>query len=134
MITTHPAYPELLKISKEQNKKIHIVLAETLENLRTEAAIASKKPLDDFSLTELTKDIHFYPDLHGESLKRARVPVRLVLTHLELELGNRSPLADPDMRGSIVGLALDSGLNDLAKKFNITLEVRAFIRQQGSSY
>lgn len=68
MITTHPAYPELLKISKEQNKKIHIVLAETLENLRTEAATARKKPLNDFSLTELTKDIHFYPDLHGELL------------------------------------------------------------------
>jgi hypothetical protein len=27
------------------------------------------------------------------------------------------------MRGSFVGLALDRGLNDLAKKFNVTLEV-----------
>ena len=27
------------------------------------------------------------------------------------------------MRGSFVGLSLDSGLNDLAKKFNVTLEV-----------
>ena len=31
------------------------------------------------------------------------------------------------MRGSFVGLTLDSGLNDLAKKFNVTLEVRFLI-------
>jgi hypothetical protein len=28
------------------------------------------------------------------------------------------------MRGSFVGLSLDSSLNDLALKFNVTLEVR----------
>jgi ribulose kinase len=36
--------------------------------------------------------------------------------------GNRSPLADPKMRGSIVGLSLDSSISDLALKFNVTLE------------
>ena len=53
------------------------------------------------TLTHLTKDLHFYPDLHG----------------------NRSPLADPKMRGMISGLALDDHLTDLAAKFNVTLEV-----------
>ena len=37
--------------------------------------------------------------------------------------GNRSPLADPRMKGMITGLALDDHLTDLAAKFNVTLEV-----------
>jgi ribulose kinase len=37
--------------------------------------------------------------------------------------GNRSPLADPKMRGMIMGLTLDDGISDLAAKFNVTLEV-----------
>lgn len=37
--------------------------------------------------------------------------------------GNRSPLADPTMRGMFMGLTLDSGVGDLAMKFHVTLEV-----------
>ncbi|QRV96535.1 FGGY-family carbohydrate kinase [Ceratobasidium sp. AG-Ba] len=95
VLTTHPAYPRLQSLAKEQQKSVHVLLAEQLETLRQEAGVES--------LVELTKDIHFYPDLHG----------------------NRSPLADPQMRGSIVGLKLDSGLSDLALKFNVTLEAIA---------
>ncbi|CEL54104.1 putative sugar kinase YDR109C OS=Saccharomyces cerevisiae (strain ATCC 204508 / S288c) GN=YDR109C PE=1 SV=1 [Rhizoctonia solani AG-1 IB] len=95
VLTTHAAYPRLQILAKEQQKSVHIVLAEQLEALRLEAGADS--------LVELTKDVHFYPDLHG----------------------NRSPLADPQMRGSIVGLKLDSGLGDLALKFNVTLEAIA---------
>jgi ribulose kinase len=40
-----------------------------------------------------------------------------------MEHGNRSPLADPKMKGMITGLTLDDGLSDLAAKFNVTLEV-----------
>lgn len=43
-----------------------MILADLLEQLRVEEAVASKKAVDNFSLTELTKDLHFYPDLHGE--------------------------------------------------------------------
>ncbi|KAJ8085994.1 hypothetical protein PM082_004813 [Marasmius tenuissimus] len=92
MITTHPAYPRLVNLGKEQNKNIHAVLYDILQNLKKEAGVES--------LTELTKDMHFYPDLHG----------------------NRSPIADPKMRGSFVGLTLDSGLTDLAHKYHLTLE------------
>lgn len=44
--------------------------------------------------------------------------------------GNRSPLADPRMRGSITGLALDSSLADLALRFNVTLEAIALQTRQ----
>ena len=40
-------------------------------------------------------------------------------------IGNRSPLSDSRMRGSIVGLSLDSSLSDLALKFNVALEAIA---------
>ncbi|EEB97918.1 hypothetical protein MPER_02666, partial [Moniliophthora perniciosa FA553] len=66
-----------------------------MRNLKKEAKVDT--------LTELTKDMHFYPDLHG----------------------NRSPIADPRMRGSFVGLTLDDGLHDLARKYYLTLEAIA---------
>jgi len=103
VIKTHSAYPELQSIAENTGKNIHIVLAETLEWLRVQAATARGKDVKTFSLTELTKDLHFYPDLHG----------------------NRSPLADSRMRGSFVGLSLDNSVNDLALKFNVTLEAIA---------
>jgi ribulose kinase len=42
--------------------------------------------------------------------------------------GNRSPLADVKMKGMFTGLTLDSGVNDLAVKFHVTLEVGLFWR------
>ncbi|TDL29142.1 Pentulose kinase [Rickenella mellea] len=95
MITTHPAYPKLVERAKNENTNIHNVLADQLNHLRKEAGVEN--------LTELTKDMHIYPDLHG----------------------NRSPIADPRMRGAITGLTLDHGLSDLARKFNVTLEAIA---------
>ncbi|THH11285.1 hypothetical protein EW145_g762 [Phellinidium pouzarii] len=95
MITTHSAYPQLLELAEKENTSIHLVLANQLEKLRQEKGVET--------LTELTKDLHFYPDLHG----------------------NRSPIADPSMKGSIMGLTLDSSLHDLARKFHLTLEAIA---------
>lgn len=93
VITTHPAYPKLQEEVKKQGVSSYEVLGRRLEEMqkRTEAPTP----------THLTKDLHFYPDLHG----------------------NRSPLADPKMKGMITGLELDESLDDLAKKFNVTLEV-----------
>ncbi|KAJ3496368.1 hypothetical protein NLJ89_g10495 [Agrocybe chaxingu] len=91
ILTTHPAHPELVELGKKVQKPIHSILEERLEKLRMESGVAT--------LTELTKDLHLYPDLHG----------------------NRSPIADPRMRGSIVGLELSNSLNDLAKKYHATL-------------
>ncbi|KAG8754441.1 hypothetical protein FRC14_005077 [Serendipita sp. 396] len=95
MITTHPAYSEAKGLAEATQKPIHTLLAETLQRLQEEAGVSSS--------TRLTKDLHIYPDLHG----------------------NRSPLSDSSMRGSISGLSLDSSLSDLAMKFSVTLEAIA---------
>ncbi|KAJ7638433.1 Pentulose kinase [Roridomyces roridus] len=92
ILTTHPAYPTLVERGKEQGKNIFVILEELLSTLQTQEGVATP--------TELLKDVHMYPDFHG----------------------NRSPTADPRMRGSISGLALDSTLNDLARKYYLTLE------------
>ncbi|CAH0692211.1 unnamed protein product [Chilo suppressalis] len=54
--------------------------------------------LSDMSL--LTKDFHVWPDFHG----------------------NRSPLADPTMRGMIVGLSINSSEENLALLYLATLQ------------
>ncbi|KAF8351030.1 FGGY family of carbohydrate kinase [Amanita rubescens] len=92
ILTTHPAYPQLVEQSKREDKPIHSVLEDILQRLRTERGVNSN--------VELTKDVQFYPDFHG----------------------NRSPVADSRMRGSIVGLDLDTSVADLARKYALTLE------------
>ncbi|EKD04731.1 hypothetical protein A1Q2_00961 [Trichosporon asahii var. asahii CBS 8904] len=95
VITTHPAYPKLKEEAKKQGVSQYEVLGHRLEEMQERAGAPT--------LTHLTKDLHFYPDLHG----------------------NRSPLADPKMKGMITGLELDDSLDDLAEKFNVTLEAIA---------
>ena len=58
MITTHHGYPALKQQAREAQNSIHVVIGETLETLREDAGMET--------LTELTKDMHFYPDLHGK--------------------------------------------------------------------
>jgi len=59
VITTHPAHNELLEIAKKDGKPIYTVLEERLHEMKRGAGVTS--------LTRLTRDIHFYPDLHGMS-------------------------------------------------------------------
>ncbi|KDR74484.1 hypothetical protein GALMADRAFT_99536 [Galerina marginata CBS 339.88] len=91
ILTNHPAYPEAVKLGKERGMNVHAVLQELLEKIRVEH--------NADTLTELTKDLHLYPDFHG----------------------NRSPIADPRMRGSIIGLELDNSLTSLSKHYHATL-------------
>jgi hypothetical protein len=71
-----------------------IVLLDVLEKLRCENNVDT--------YTELTKDLHFYPDFHGE------ISYTSILSLFTFVAGNRSPIADSRMRGSIVGLELVS--------------------------
>ncbi|KAG8924126.1 hypothetical protein FRC01_011908 [Tulasnella sp. 417] len=104
VINSHPACGALQEKARQEGTNVYSVLATELQRLRSEA---SRDGFEE-SLTGLTKDIHMYPDFHG----------------------NRSPLADPRMRGSITGLALDSSLADLALRFNVTLEAIALQTRQ----
>ncbi|KAL4075625.1 FGGY family of carbohydrate kinase [Scleroderma yunnanense] len=92
IITTHAAYPELEERAKRENQNIHQVLLDVLKRLCSERGVNS--------FTDLVRDVVFYPDFHG----------------------NRSPIADPQMRGAIVGLELDASIDDLAHKYYLTLE------------
>ncbi|GJJ07740.1 hypothetical protein Clacol_001945 [Clathrus columnatus] len=92
IISTHPSRDVLEKLASERNVTNFEVLEQELERLQKEKGVDS--------LTELTRDLHFYPDLHG----------------------NRSPIADPNMTGSLSGLTLDDSISDLARKFNVALE------------
>ena len=55
-------------------------------------------------LTFLTRDLHLYPDFHG----------------------NRAPLADPGMTGMICGLTLDSGVESLALVYLAAIQATAY--------
>lgn len=95
IINTHPALSKAQEQAKDAGQGLFEFLEDRLEHL--------KKTKNVNSTTELTRHLHFYPDLHG----------------------NRSPLADVKMKGMITGLTLDSGVNDLAVKFHVALEAIA---------
>lgn len=70
IVKTHPAYAEMVTQAGDEH-------AHTFLNRRL-AEIGSRLKLDN--LHELTKEVHIWPDFHG----------------------NRSPLADPRMRGMVI--------------------------------
>lgn len=92
IIENHPAATKLKEMAKQKGDNIFAALHTILDDLAQARSVPS--------LSHLTHDLIIYPDLHG----------------------NRSPLADSNMRGLISGLRLDQGLNDLALKYFATLE------------
>nr|XP_039271756.1 FGGY carbohydrate kinase domain-containing protein-like [Styela clava] len=95
VVQSHPAYAELKKISIEKNRHMNSILNDVLHDM------ASKEGHDSIDI--MTRNIHVWPDFHG----------------------NRSPLADPTMTGMICGLTLDKSINGLALLYLATLQALA---------
>lgn len=97
VLTIHPSYAAVLEAAKAVSLNTFDYLNAHLESMRE----AGNAP----TITYLTRHLFFYGDKHG----------------------NRSPIADPEMRGAIVGLSMDSSIDDLALQYFAAME---FIAQQ----
>ncbi|SCV70637.1 BQ2448_3399 [Microbotryum intermedium] len=100
MIDTHPASDKLKALAKERGMNHFSLLTELLETMAKDQGMPF--------LSALTQNVQLYPDLHG----------------------NRSPLADNDMRGMFIGMALDKNISDLALRYYATGEAIALQTRQ----
>ncbi|KAI9497256.1 hypothetical protein BDB00DRAFT_21601 [Zychaea mexicana] len=91
-LNTHPAIDEARKQAEAEDMNIYAFLNRHLERLQEKHGYKH--------LEQLTNQMHIYPDYHG----------------------NRSPLADPTLRGMIIGVSLDHSINDLATRYLATLQ------------
>jgi FGGY-family pentulose kinase len=92
ILETHPAYQEAKELAKLENKNIYDYLDQHLHSL----AQQSNAP----TISYLGRHFFFYGDLFG----------------------NRSPIADPHMTGSIIGLRSDKGVDSLSLHYYGTME------------
>lgn len=97
VLSVHPSHGELVQLAESSNLSKFDYLNLVLENMVTETGSRS--------VVALAKHIFFYGDFHG----------------------NRSPIADPKMRASIIGQSMDSSVKDLAIQYFGACE---FIAQQ----
>lgn len=97
VLLIHPAHGELALLAEALNLSKFDYLNLVLENLVAET--------DSRSVVALAKHLFFYGDFHG----------------------NRSPIADPHMRASIIGQSMDLSVKDLALQYFGACE---FIAQQ----
>lgn len=97
ILSSHPANKELLNLARSASMSHFDYLNSLLKEM-----VEVKK---ERSMLTLAKHLFFYGDLRG----------------------NRSPLADYTMNGSIIGLSMDTSIEDLALKYLVTCE---FIAQQ----
>jgi FGGY-family pentulose kinase len=87
LIESHPAHDAASKAASNAGKSIYEFLNEQIESQKTQQGL-------DFA-DYLVDNLHVVPDFHG----------------------NRSPLANPTLKGMISGLQLDGSLNNLAKLY-----------------
>lgn len=96
VIADHANAPQLLEAAAVQGVTVYQLLNQEIERLRLEA----KLPYSAL----LTRDIHVLSDL----------------------LGNRSPYADPHIRGIVDGLTLDTSITSHALRYYATIQAVAY--------
>lgn len=92
VLETHPAHQEALSIAESYNANIYTFLNEKLSEMMDEQSAPS--------IAYLGRHYFFYGDLFG----------------------NRSPVADPTMTGSVVGLTSDRSITGLALSYYGAME------------
>lgn len=100
VLETHPAFQQVLSIAESYNMNIYDYLNEHLKDMQTK----QKAP----TISYLGRHFFFYGDLFG----------------------NRSPIADPRMTGSVVGLSSDKSMDGLALYYYATMEFIALQTHQ----
>jgi len=93
VVMSHSAYPGILKEVGSHGK--------VLSKLEELLSIISP---NEAELSRLTKNLHIWPDFHG----------------------NRSPLANPTLKGMISGLTLATSIDDLAILYLATIQALAY--------
>ncbi|KAK0732639.1 Nup93/Nic96-domain-containing protein [Apiosordaria backusii] len=100
MLETHAAYDETVKEAEAAGKNIYDYLNDHLRHLKEE----TKAP----SISYLGRHFFFYGDLWG----------------------NRSPVADPNMRGAIIGMSSDKSKDGMVLLYYSTMEFIALQTRQ----
>ncbi|CAF9923939.1 MAG: hypothetical protein HETSPECPRED_005465 [Heterodermia speciosa] len=100
ILESHPAYQQTLSIAESYNANIYDYLNEHLKDMR--------RAQDAPTISYLGRHFFFYGDLFG----------------------NRSPIADPRMTGSVIGLSSDKSLDGLALYYYATMEFIALQTHQ----
>jgi FGGY-family pentulose kinase len=96
IIYTHGSYPEAKKQADSEGVSIFDLLNRRLAKLQSEQGLSSQ--------AELTQELHVYPDFHG----------------------NRSPRANPTLRGMVSGLKLSAAVDDLTLIYLATIQAIAY--------
>ena len=100
VLETHPAFQQTLSIAESYNTNMYDYLNEHLRDLQ--------KKQDAPTISYLGRHFFFYGDLFG----------------------NRSPIADPRMTGSVIGLSNDKTIDGLALYYYATMEFIALQTHQ----
>jgi len=100
VVETHPSFQEAMSVAESFNANIYDYLNEHLEEMKDRVGAPT--------ISYLGRHFFFYGDLFG----------------------NRSPVADPDMKGSVIGLSSDKSMDGLALYYYGTMEFIALQTHQ----